>query len=167
MSFLGNWSCCPAVATVCPADLGQRGFPQLPGRCRRPARGGAGGRGLRRRARVPRRPLAICRWTWSLVDLEAQGWLGLWVSESASVLDSTQDKVFWIKKKSNHCCCWEATIWKAFAGSLPNGSSAPFRASLSHRVTLAAPSCPPRTRTVKSRGQPSAIRQDPVSPERR
>lgn len=100
MSFLGNRSCCPAVATVCPADLGQRGFPQLPGRCRRPARGGAGGRGLRRRARVPRRPLAICRWTWSLVDLEAQGWLGLWVRESASVLDSTQDKVFWIKKKN-------------------------------------------------------------------
>lgn len=39
-------------------------------------------------------------------------------------------------KESNHCSCFEATIWKAFVDSLLKDSPVPFHTSLSHCVTF-------------------------------
>lgn len=39
-------------------------------------------------------------------------------------------------KESNHCSCYEATVWKAFVDCLLKDSSVPFHTSLSHCVTF-------------------------------
>lgn len=39
-------------------------------------------------------------------------------------------------KESNHCSCYEATVWKAFVDCLLKASSVPFHTSLSHCVTF-------------------------------
>lgn len=39
-------------------------------------------------------------------------------------------------KESNHCSCYEATVWKAFVDCVLKDSSVPFHTSLSHCVTF-------------------------------
>lgn len=70
-------------------------------------------------------------------------------------------------KESNHCSCYEATIWKAFVDCLLKDSSVPFHTSLSHCVTFSVLSffffILLAHATVKLQVQQSTIWQDSFS----
>ena len=138
MPFLGHVGCClavavPCVAGVCPAALGQEGTPAATGTLQLLLpRLEAEGKGLRVNTldviRLQRQvsPGRTSRLRVCLVCGLASPLLSL-------IADKRKSFEF---KESNHCSCYEATIWKAFVDFLLKESSVPFHTSLLHWVTF-------------------------------